>query len=183
MQEQPSQPHFNRQKVALLVLLISIISGCAATSQSSKSENNQNNHADSLNHVSSNIHDADTFTIPVVRVGRYKLIAQNQLALTMRQLPITIDVTVSTDAAQQSAYVRLETAIEAAIARSGYSLCSSPAVDQLITRELPAEHYRLGPMTLSNVLQVLVGPDWVVQFDDAHGTVCFIPSTTASHEV
>jgi len=58
---------------------------------------------------------------------------------------------------------------------------SSPAtasVQVLFTRPLPAAHYRLGPITLRNALQVLAGPAWPLTVDEISRSVCFTQPKT-----
>lgn len=57
----------------------------------------------------------------------------------------------------------------------GYALCSADTehVSILYGRPLPASQYKLGPMTLSNTLQVLAGPAWQVQVDEVKREVCY----------
>ena len=156
--------------MGIIALGTFILNGCA----SQGGQNTINGH--STSESGTMIHDLDTFTVPVIRVGRYKLMTQDLNITAMSQLPITLSL--SNDITQPSlGYVRLETAISAVIAKSGYSLCSNETVDQLITRAVPKEHYELGPMTRANMLQVLVGSEWLVNFNNLNGTVCFVPNT------
>lgn len=64
-------------------------------------------------------------------------------------------------------------ALHYVLIRSGYQLCDREDNRVFGTLPLPAAHMRLGPMTLRNVLQVLVGPAWVLEVDDMARQVCF----------
>ena len=155
-------------RIGMIVLGVFVLQGCASNGQSSNA-NHELNHAEAL------VHDLDTFTVPVVRVGRYKLMTQDMNVTAMNQLPVTLNLS-NDESHLSNGFVRLETAITSVIAQSGYSLCSTEAVDQLITRAVPKKHFQLGPMTRTNLLQVLVGSEWTVQFNQTTGTVCFEPN-------
>ena len=155
-------------RIGMIALGVFVIQGCATNA----------NHE--LNHSQALVHDLDTFTVPVVRVGRYKLVTQDMNVTAMNQLPVTLNLS-NDESHLSNGFVRLETAITSVIAQSGYSLCSTEAVDQLITRAVPEEHFQLGPMTRTNLLQVLVGSEWTVQFNQTTGTVCFEPNTDAGN--
>ncbi|MBU9819866.1 TcpQ domain-containing protein [Rahnella sp. BCC 1045] len=58
---------------------------------------------------------------------------------------------------------------------SGYSLCpsSSSVFSELLSRPLPAVQRSIGPVRLSEALQVLAGPAWRLRVDDVNREVCF----------
>ncbi|MCB5303604.1 TcpQ domain-containing protein [Yersinia bercovieri] len=58
---------------------------------------------------------------------------------------------------------------------SGYSLCpaSSTVFAELLSRPLPAVQRSIGPVRLSEALQVLAGPAWRLHVDDVNREVCF----------
>lgn len=160
-------------RTGIIALGIFVLHGCASQTQNTIDEYSIAGHDSSTQSL---VHDTETFTVPVIRVGRYKLVTQDVKVISMSQLPIALNL--SNDETYYTAdYIRLETAIASVIAQSGYSLCSSEAVDQLIQRAVPKEHYQLGPMTRANMLQVLVGSEWTVDFNQSTGTVCFEPNT------
>lgn len=156
-------------RIGMIACGVFVLQGCASNGHSSNA-----NHE--LNPSQALVHDLDTFTIPVVRVGRYKLMSQDMNVTAMNQLPVTLNLS-SDELHLSNGFVRLETAITSVIAQSGYSLCSTDAVDQLITRAVPEKHFQIGPMTRTNLLQVLVGSEWTVQFNQTTGTVCFEPNS------
>ncbi|HEY2454461.1 MAG TPA: TcpQ domain-containing protein [Scandinavium sp.] len=59
---------------------------------------------------------------------------------------------------------------------SGYSLCSSDASagSALFTKTLPAVQRSVGPVRLSDALQLLAGPAWRMHVDDVNREVCFV---------
>lgn len=145
--------------LGLVALSALVTSGCA-------SQSHQQSHMSASTY--------DSFTIPVVRVGRYKLMTQDSHSVELRQLPVSIDVSNASDVSDVTV-ARLETAISAAMGGTGYSLCSTPDVDQLISLNLPNVHQKLGPLPLDTMLQTLVGNQWQVIFNDTYRTVCFTP--------
>jgi type IV pili sensor histidine kinase/response regulator len=58
---------------------------------------------------------------------------------------------------------------------SGYSLCpvSSSVFAELLNQSLPAVQRTIGPVRLSEALQILAGPAWRLRVDDVNREVCF----------
>jgi type IV pili sensor histidine kinase/response regulator len=58
---------------------------------------------------------------------------------------------------------------------SGYSLCpvSSSVFAELLNQPLPAVQRTIGPVRLSEALQILAGPAWRLRVDDVNREVCF----------
>jgi conjugative transfer region protein (TIGR03748 family) len=73
-------------------------------------------------------------------------------------------------------------ALHYVLIRSGYQLCDRDDNRVFGTLPLPAAHMRLGPMTLRNVLQVLVGPAWLPEVDDMARQVCFHQNPAQSRD-
>ena len=104
-----------------------------------------------------------------LRYGRYTLVstapAPEQQDLLAQIIEVSIPSSLSPSVQDALHYVLL---------RSGYSLCSDAApVTVLLSRPLPAAHYRLGPIPLRNALQVLAGPAWQLTVNDVNRSVCF----------
>ncbi|MCK8147086.1 PFGI-1 class ICE element type IV pilus protein PilL2 [Citrobacter sedlakii] len=59
---------------------------------------------------------------------------------------------------------------------SGYSLCAGdPGVyPALFTKPLPAVQRSVGPVKLSEALQILAGPAWRMRVDDLNREICFV---------
>ncbi|ELS9902051.1 TcpQ domain-containing protein [Salmonella enterica] len=60
--------------------------------------------------------------------------------------------------------------------QSGYSLCGRYGADfaELLKRPLPAVQRKIGPMRLSEALQVVAGPAWRMSVDEVNREVCFV---------
>ncbi|MGX5056773.1 PFGI-1 class ICE element type IV pilus protein PilL2 [Enterobacter asburiae] len=58
---------------------------------------------------------------------------------------------------------------------SGYSLCTaaSSVFSELLSRPLPAVQRNIGPVKLSEALQVLAGPAWRLKVDEVNREICF----------
>lgn len=59
---------------------------------------------------------------------------------------------------------------------SGYSLCNGDATlfAELFSKPLPAVQRTVGPVRLTEALQVLAGPAWRLHVDDVNREVCFV---------
>lgn len=59
---------------------------------------------------------------------------------------------------------------------SGYSLCNGDATvfAELFSKPLPAVQRSVGPVRLTEALQVLAGPAWRLHVDDVNREVCFV---------
>lgn len=108
---------------------------------------------------------------PVIRYGRYTLVSTLPTSGQRDLMAQIIDIRIP---ANMNPNVR--DAMQYAMNRSGYSLCSPSTghVNILYTRPLPAAQYKLGPMTLRNTLQVLAGPAWQVKVDEVTRQVCYV---------
>ncbi|MDH1440371.1 PilL N-terminal domain-containing protein [Pseudomonas sp. GD03721] len=114
---------------------------------------------------------AETPPLPAqnVRYGRYTLVNAEPTAEQLDLLAQIIEVSIP-----PGLNPTVQDAMRHVLQRSGYALCPvSSAVKVLFTRPLPATHYRLGPLTLRNALEVLAGPAWQLLADDIGRTVCF----------
>ena len=104
-----------------------------------------------------------------LRYGRYTLVSTEPTTEQRDLLAQIIDVSIPSNLNPS-----VQEAMHYVLQRSGYSLC--PAVEPvkiLFTRPLPAAHYRLGPISLRNALQVLAGPAWQLTTDEVSRSVCF----------
>lgn len=106
----------------------------------------------------------------VVRYDRYTLVSTRPADAQMDPLNQVVDITmpaqlVST-VGEGFRYLLLE---------SGYSLCSatSAAFSELLSRPLPAVQRTIGPLKLSEALQVVAGPAWRLKVDEVNREVCF----------
>ena len=104
-----------------------------------------------------------------IRYGRYTLVNTEPTAEQRDLLAQIIDVSISPNLNSS-----VQEAMHYVLQRSGYSLCpAAEPVKILFTRPLPAAHYRLGPISLRNALQVLAGPAWQLTTDEVSRSVCF----------
>lgn len=106
----------------------------------------------------------------VVRYDRYTLVSTRPADAQLDPLNQVVDITmpaqlVST-VGEGFRYLLLE---------SGYSLCSatSAAFSELLSRRLPAVQRTIGPLKLSEALQVVAGLAWRLKVDEVNREVCF----------
>jgi len=103
-----------------------------------------------------------------VQVGRYRVINAVPPEAQQQLLQVIIQVTLPED------IQTIQTAVEYLLQRSGYQLATSTTdrdVQQLLAKPLPAVHRQLGPMTLQNALEVLVGLPFQLNIDSVHRTL------------
>ena len=105
-----------------------------------------------------------------VRVGRYSYLAP--VATAEQANPL--NVVVSLKLPQQIENVG--TAIEFLLQRSGYRLeknVNKKATALLYDLDIPAVHRDLGPITLTNALQTLTGPEWELKINKLTRKITF----------
>lgn len=106
---------------------------------------------------------------PEIRYGRYTLVSTAPTPEQRNLLAQIIDVSIPSNLNPS-----VQDALQYVLQRSGYSLCPvTPSVKILFTHPLPAAHYRLGPITLHDALQVLAGPAWQLTVDEVSRSICF----------
>lgn len=112
-----------------------------------------------------------------VQVGRYSLLSATPTEAQANLLATTITVSFPE---------RIMTVGEAVLyllQRSGYRLVTAPATGpdtaDLLTLPLPAVHRHLGPVTLTQALETLVGPAFRLIHDPVHRLVSFELCTLA----
>jgi len=104
-----------------------------------------------------------------LRYGRYTLVSTEPTTEQRDLLAQIIDVSIPSNLNPS-----VQEAMHYVLQRSGYSLCpAAEPVKIVFTRPLPAAHYRLGPISLRNALQVLAGPAWQLTIDEVSRSVCF----------
>lgn len=109
---------------------------------------------------------------PVIRYGRYNLTTAKPSAEQQDLMAQIITTNIPGNVNNPS----VKDAMGYVMNRSGYELCpitTSKEVRILYTRSLPAAHYKIGPITLRNALQILAGPAYQVQIDEVNRRVCF----------
>ncbi|ORM92194.1 TcpQ domain-containing protein [Pantoea cypripedii] len=106
----------------------------------------------------------------VVRYDRYTLASTRPDDAQRDPLSQIIDITMPSQlvstVGEGFRYLLLE---------SGYSLCSatSSAFSELLSRPLPAVQRDIGPVKLSEALQIVAGPAWRLKVDEVNREICF----------
>lgn len=104
----------------------------------------------------------------VVRYDRYLLIDTSPQAAQRAPLEQMIDIRIPSSFSPTVA-----DALRYVLRTSGYALCGTTSANRVLYMQpLPAVHYHLGPMRLSQALQILAGPAWQVEVDDVQRIVC-----------
>lgn len=112
--------------------------------------------------------DVYAATPEVVRYDRYLLVDTSPSAAQRAPLEQTIDIRIPASLSPTVA-----DAMRYALRQSGYALCSTtPANWVLYNQMLPAVHYQLGPVRLSQALQILAGSAWQLEVDSVQRIVC-----------
>ncbi|MBZ0070650.1 MAG: pili assembly chaperone [Gammaproteobacteria bacterium] len=106
-----------------------------------------------------------------IQVGRYSLLAATPTDAQANLLATTITVSFP------ARIVTVGEAVQYLLQRSGYRLVTGPATGpetaDLLTLPLPAVHRRLGPVSLTQALETLVGPAFRLIHDPVHRLVSF----------
>ncbi len=105
----------------------------------------------------------------VIHDGRYLLVDITPLMIQRRPLSQIIDITIPGKLSPT-----VGETINYLLSRSGYAFCQPDSqLRYLLSKPLPLAHYRLGPMHLSEALEILAGPAWQLAVDEANRTVCY----------
>lgn len=114
--------------------------------------------------------DRDASLVPVLREGRYVLLATHATLQERHLLEQIVNVSVPA-----SINPTVEDGLRYTLQHTGYRLGPPQGDPQrlLYSRPLPAAHFRLGPMPLREALQVLAGSAFEVQADPFARTVYF----------
>lgn len=135
--------------------------------------NNAPSSSDVLTRIPSHSRVSDIYqgrSPEVVRYDKYTLVSTRPADAQRDPLNQMIDITMPAQLVRSVGeglrYLLLE---------SGYSLCapSSPVFSALLSRPLPAVQRSIGPVRLSEALQVLAGPAWRLRVDDVNREICF----------
>lgn len=106
-----------------------------------------------------------------IQVGRYSLLAATATDAQANLLATTITVSFP------ARIVTVGEAVQYLLQRSGYRLANesriSPETAELLILPLPAVHRHLGPITLTQALETLVGPAFRLIHDPVHRLVSF----------
>ncbi|EDW4550076.1 hypothetical protein ABN97_003808 [Salmonella enterica subsp. salamae] len=144
-----------------------VIAGCAQ--QTSTSTARDNAFAQSLRPpVFSDIYQRSP---EVTRSGRYTLVNVKSADAQREPLNQLIDITMPGQLVNS-----VGDGFRYLLFQSGYSLCGRYGADfaELLNRPLPAVQRRIGPMRLSEALQVVAGSAWRMSVDEVNREVCFV---------
>ncbi|WP_142418309.1 PFGI-1 class ICE element type IV pilus protein PilL2 [Citrobacter braakii] len=146
-------------------LTVSLLAGCTQKLQQPDTQP----HPMALNgNVQPARLDVYAATPEVVRYDRYLLVDTSPSAAQCVPLEQTIDIRIPASLSPTVA-----DAMRYALRQSGYALCSTtPANRVLYNQMLPAVHYQLGPVRLSQALQILAGSAWQLEVDSVQRIVC-----------
>ncbi|EII3723453.1 TcpQ domain-containing protein [Salmonella enterica] len=144
-----------------------VIAGCAQ--QTSTSTARDSAFAQSLRPpVFSDIYQRSP---EVTRSGRYTLVSVKSADAQREPLNQLIDITMPGQLVNS-----VGDGFRYLLFQSGYSLCGRYGADfaELLKRPLPAVQRKIGPMRLSEALQVVAGPAWCMSVDEVNREVCFV---------
>lgn len=107
----------------------------------------------------------------VTREGRYTLVSVKSADAQREPLNQLIDITMPVSLVNS-----VGDGFRYLLFQSGYSLCGHYGAEfaELLNRPLPAVQRRLGPVRLSEALQVVAGPAWRMTVDEVNREVCFV---------
>ncbi|EAP7712438.1 hypothetical protein H0C27_002751 [Salmonella enterica] len=107
----------------------------------------------------------------VTRSGRYTLVSVKNADAQREPLNQLIDITMPGQLVNS-----VGDGFRYLLFQSGYSLCGRYGADfaELLKRPLPAVQRKIGPMRLSEALQVVAGPAWRMSVDEVNREVCFV---------
>ncbi len=110
--------------------------------------------------------------IPAIRYGRYTLVELTPEEPQRDLMEQVVDITLP-----ESLAATVGDALHYVLLRSGYQLCEDRAeIRAVLSWPLPAAHIHLGPLTLRDALQLLVGPSWQLDVNEAARQVCLVRS-------
>ncbi|EAY4711557.1 hypothetical protein GTB35_003963 [Salmonella enterica] len=144
-----------------------VIAGCAQ--QTSTSTARDSAFAQSLQPpVFSDIYQRSP---EVTRSGRYTLVSVKSADAQREPLNQLIDITMPGQLVNS-----VGDGFRYLLFQSGYSLCGRYGADfaELLKRPLPAVQRKIGPMRLSEALQVVAGPAWRMSVDEVNREACFV---------
>ena len=157
----------SRNLRAVAFIAAGLLAGC--TPQQKLQQPDTQQHPTVLN---GNVQGAqsDVYSAPpeVVRYDRYLLINTSPGAAQRAPLEQTIDIRIPASLSPTVA-----DAMRYALRQSGYTLCGATAANRVLYNQtLPAVHYQLGPMRLSQALQILAGEAWQLEVDSVQRIAC-----------
>lgn len=117
------------------------------------------------------VSDIYSLTPEVTRYDRYTLVSIGSQAAQREPLNQIINITMPVPLVQ-----RIGDGLRYLLFGTGYSLCDTAATHfvKLIGRPLPAIQRKIGPIRLSEALQIVAGSAWRIRVDEVNREVCFV---------
>ncbi|QXF32684.1 pilus assembly protein [Photorhabdus luminescens] len=117
------------------------------------------------------VSDIYSLTPEVTRYDRYTLVSVGSQAAQREPLNQIINITMPVPLVQ-----RIGDGLRYLLFGTGYSLCDTAATHfvKLIGRPLPAIQRKIGPIRLSEALQIVAGSAWRIRVDEVNREVCFV---------
>ena len=167
-----------RHPAKLMLCLFIFLAGCATNVQ-----HEQQTSAEAVIEIEQNsttpLFAETSREISVIRYGRYQLVEIGAEGPQKDLLSQIIDLTIP--ALPHKPNPSVADAMHHVLLNSGYQLCHTQSVSVFESFPLPVAHYRLGPISIREALNVLAGPGWHLQVDDFNRKVCFKPIQATDH--
>lgn len=116
-----------------------------------------------------------------VQVGRYSTLPAMPTVAQADLLATTVSVSFP------ARIITVGEAVQYLLQRSGYRLADgdvmAPETTDMLTLPLPAVHRHLGPITLTQAMETLVGPAFRLIHDPAHRLISFELCTSAGRVI
>ncbi len=149
-------------------LSVMVLVGCTGQAQETTASGVSFHHSHQARPAVSDIYPL----IPeVTRYDRYTLVSVGSQAAQREPLNQIINITMPVPLVQ-----RIGDGLRYLLFGTGYSLCDTTAANfvKLIGRPLPAIQRKIGPIRLSEALQIVAGSAWRIRVDEVNREVCFV---------
>ncbi|MBS9441263.1 TcpQ domain-containing protein [Photorhabdus heterorhabditis] len=150
-------------------LSVMVLAGCAGQTQEATASGVSFHRSHQARPAVSDIY---SLTPQVTRHDRYTLVSVGSQAAQREPLNQIINITMPVVPLVQ----RIGDGLRYLLFGTGYSLCDTTATHfvKLIGRPLPAIQRKMGPIRLSEALQIVAGPAWRIRVDEVNREVCFV---------
>ncbi|WP_448511486.1 PFGI-1 class ICE element type IV pilus protein PilL2 [Photorhabdus laumondii] len=149
-------------------VLVMVLAGCTGQAQETTASGVSFHHSHQARPAVSDIYP---LTPEVTRHDRYTLVSVGSQAAQREPLNQIINITMPVPLVQ-----RIGDGLRYLLFGTGYSLCDTTATHfvKLIGKPLPAIQRKIGPIRLSEALQIVVGLAWHIRVDEVNREVCFV---------
>ncbi len=149
-------------------LPVMVLAGCTGQAQETTASGVSFHHSHQARPAVSDIYP---LTPEVTRYDRYTLVSIGSQAVQREPLNQIINITMPVLLVQ-----RIGDGLRYLLFGTGYSLCdtTAPHFVKLIGRPLPAIQRKIGPIRLSEALQIVAGSAWRIRVDEVNREVCFV---------